>query len=68
MSTLGVATAFKNIGKSDQVGVNIGIGIDCRMRDTSLSRKVNNVSEALICEQARDGVPIGKIAYREMEI
>ena len=48
---MGVAAAFENIGKSDQVGIDIGRGIDRRMRDAGLRRKVRDISEALLGEQ-----------------
>src|SRR5579864_9426569 len=68
MPALAVAAAFEDIGKADQVGVDIGGGIDRRMRDTGLSRKVNDICKAPIFEQACNGAPIGKIAFLEMKI
>ena len=64
MSALGVAAAFKNICEPNQVGVDIGIGIDRRIRDTGLSGKVDNVSEVLTREQACDGAAIGALLIR----
>jgi hypothetical protein len=63
-----VAAAFQAIGKADQVGIDIGRGIDRRMDDTELRCKMRDIGEALLGKQRRHGGAIGKIAFFEMEI
>ena len=55
MPARAVAAAFEDIGKADQVGIDIGRGIDGRMGDAGLRRKMRDIGEALLGEQRRDG-------------
>ena len=68
MPTVGTSTTFQDIGKADQIGVNISVRIDERMADAGLCGEMHHVREAVVSEQIRHAFALGNIDLFEMKI
>src|SRR5580704_13064646 len=68
MPSLRMPAPLKNISKSDEIGIHIGVGFHGRMSDTGLRREMRHIGESLRSEQPRHGTAVGDIASLETKI
>ena len=62
-----VAASFKNRGEAGEIGVHIGKGIGERIADAGLRREVDDTGKAVLLEQARYAVAIGKVELHKAQ-
>ena len=67
MPDLVPAAALQNVGKADDVGGDVGHGIDQAVPDAGLGSQVDNVGEALFLEEELHAGLVGQISPNEGE-
>ncbi len=67
MLHLVVSAPFQNIQKSDNIGINVGLGIFNGITNASLSSQIDNMSELLRLEEIAHGLIILKIDVHMLE-
>ena len=63
-----VSTAFENVSESDQIGIDIGLGIGDRISYPCLRRQMHYGVELLFLKKLRHGFPIDDIELLEFEM
>ncbi len=68
MTNASMPTTFKNVGKTNKVGVNVGARIFNAMPYASLCCQIHNMAEVMILEKFEDGFFISEINLRKLKI
>ena len=62
-----VPATFQQVGKADDVGVDVGVGVLQGIAHSRLRRQVDHRVETMLCKQGFQGWPVNQVDSREGE-